>query len=39
MSFTPPDLSQVLTNEETLNSRQTTFRNDVKAILEAEEIS
>lgn len=39
MSFTPPDLSQVLTNEETLNSRLTTFRNDVKDILDAEEIS
>ena len=39
MSFTPPDLSQVLTNESTMNSRLTTFRNDVKAILDEEEIS
>ena len=39
MSFTPPDLSEVLTNELTMNSRLTTFRNDVKAILDDAEIT
>ena len=39
MSFTPPDFSDVLTNEQTMNSRLTTFRNDVKAILDDAEIS
>lgn len=34
MAFTPPDLSDVLTNESTMNSRLTTFRNDVKDILD-----
>ena len=39
MAFTPPDLSDVLTNESTMNSRLTTFRNDVKAILDDAEIT
>lgn len=39
MSFTPPDLSGVLAIEQTMNSRLTTFRNDVKAILDDAEIS
>lgn len=38
MSFTPPDLSEVLTNEQTMNSRLTTCRNDLRAILTKEEI-
>ena len=38
MSYTPPDLSQVLTNEQTMNSRLTTCRNDLRAILTKEEI-
>lgn len=38
MGYTPPDLSQVLTNEQTMNSRLTTCRNDLRAILEKEEI-
>ena len=38
MTFTPPDLSQVLTNEQTMNSRLTTCRNDLRAILTKEEI-
>lgn len=39
MTFTPPDLSEVLTNEQTMNSRLNTFRNDVKAILDDAEIT
>ena len=38
MGYTPPDLSQVLTNEQTMNSRLTTCRNDLRAILTKEEI-
>lgn len=38
MSYTPPDLSQVLTNEQTMNSRLTTCRNDLRTILTNEEI-
>ena len=38
MTFTPPDLSEVLTNEQTMNSRLTTCRNDLRAILTKEEI-
>ena len=30
MSFTPPELSQVLTNEQTMNSRLTTLRNNLR---------
>ena len=37
MSYTPPDLSQVLTNEQTMNSRLTTCRNDLRAILAKEQ--
>lgn len=39
MTFTPPDLSDVLTNETTMYSRLTTFRNDVKDILDVTEIT
>lgn len=39
MTFTPPDLSDVLTNETTMYSRLTTFRNDVKDILDETEIT
>ncbi len=38
MTFTPPDLSEVLTNEQIMNSRLTTCRNDLRAILTKEEI-
>lgn len=38
MGYTPPNLSQVLTNEQTMNSRLTTCRNDLRAILTKEEI-
>ena len=38
MSYTAPDLSQVLTNEQTMNSRLTTCRNDLRTILTNEEI-
>lgn len=38
MTFTPPDLSEVLTNEQTMNSRLTTCRNDLRTILTNEEI-
>ena len=38
MTFTPPDLSDVLTNEQAMNSRLTTCRNDLRAILTKEEI-
>lgn len=39
MTFTPTDLSDVLTNEQTMNSRLNTFRNDVKTILDDAEIT
>ena len=39
MPFTPPDLSEILTNEQTLNTRLTTYRNKLKAILDADGIS
>lgn len=38
MSYTPPDLSEVLTNEQTMNSRLTTCRNNLRTILTKEEI-
>ena len=38
MSYTAPDLSQVLSNEQTMNSRLTTCRNDLRTILTNEEI-
>ena len=38
MTFTPPDLSQVLTNEQTMNSRLTTCRTNLRNILTKEEI-
>ena len=38
MGYTAPDLSQVLTNEQTMNSRLTTCRNDLRTILTNEEI-
>ena len=38
MTFTPPDLSEVLTNEQTMNSILTTCRNDLRDILTKEEI-
>ena len=38
MTFTPPDLSDVLTNEQTMSSRLTTCRNDLRTILTNEEI-
>ena len=38
MTFIPPDLSDVLTNEQAMNSRLTTCRNDLRAILTKEEI-
>ena len=31
MSFTPPDFSQILANEQTMNSRLTTLRNNLRA--------
>ena len=39
MPFTPPDLSEILTNEQTMNTRLTTYRNKLKAILDADGIS
>ena len=38
MTFTPPDLSQVLTNEQTINSRLTTCQTNLRNILTKEEI-
>lgn len=38
MTYTSPDLSQVLTNEQTMNSRLTACRNDLRTILTKEEI-
>lgn len=38
MTFTPPDLSDVLTNEQTMNTRLTTLRGDLRTILTNEEI-
>lgn len=38
MSYTPPDLSEVITNEQTMNSRLTTCRNDLRTLLTKEEI-
>ena len=39
MTFTPPDFSQILANEETLNSRLTTLRNNLRAGLTSAGIS
>lgn len=38
MGYTPPDLSEVLTNEQTMNSRLTTCRSELRIILTNEEI-
>ena len=38
MTYTSPDLSQVLANEQAINSRLTTCRNDLRTILTKEEI-
>ena len=38
MNFTTPDLSDALTNEQTMNSRLTTCRDDLRTILTKEEI-
>ena len=38
MTFTSPDFSDVLANEQTMNSRLTTCRNNLRTILTAEEI-
>lgn len=38
MTYTSPDLTQVLSNEQTMNSRLSTCRNDLRAILTKEEI-
>ena len=38
MTFTPPDLSDVLTNEQIMNTRLTTLRWDLRTILTKEEI-
>ena len=39
MAFTPPDLSEILTNEQTLNSRLTSMQADLRTILDANSIS
>ncbi|MBE6502407.1 MAG: hypothetical protein E7Z79_08215, partial [Methanobrevibacter thaueri] len=38
MTFTPPDLSEVLTKEQTMNSRLTTSQSNLRSILTKEEI-
>ena len=38
MTFTPPDLSEVLTKEQTMNSRLTTCQSNLRSILTKEEI-
>lgn len=38
MSFTQPDFSEVLTNEQTMNSRLTACQTDLRTILTTEEI-
>ena len=39
MPYTDPDLSDILTNEQTMNTRLTTYRNKLKAILDSDGIS
>ena len=39
MPYTDPDLSDILTNEQTMNTRLTTYRNKLKAILDNDGIS
>lgn len=39
MTFNPPDLSNVLTNEQTMNNRLTTLRGDLRNILDDNNIS
>ena len=39
MTFTPPDLSEILTNEQTLNSRLTSMQSDLRDISDDNSIS
>ena len=39
MTFSPPDLSEILTNEQTLNSRLTSMQSDLRDILNDNSIS
>lgn len=39
MTFTPPDLSEILTNEQTMNNKLSILQNDLRDILDTNSIS